>query len=105
MHKLEKISEDPGKVHFEGLVRLLRYIRDNNTLGLKYYADMNDAQVSELLRQASIKTENQLMDFSDSSWQDFPDTGRSTGSYIISYQGGPIDNGTHFTVPVSQSSA
>ena len=45
------------------------------------------------------------MDFSDSSWQDCPDTGRSKGSYIISYQGGPIDHGTHIPGPVSQSRA
>ena len=31
-------------------------------MGLKYYADMNDAPVNYLLRQASIKTENHLMD-------------------------------------------
>ena len=66
---------------------------------------MNDVPVSDLLRQASIKTENQLMDFSDSSWQYFPDTGRITGSYIIFYQGGPIDHGTHVTGPVAQLSA
>ena len=41
----------------------MRYIRDNNTLGLKCYADMNDAPVSDLLIQATIKTENHLMDF------------------------------------------
>ena len=45
------------------------------------------------------------MAFSDSSWQDCPDTGRSTGAYIIFYQGGTIDHGTHVPVPVSQSSA
>ena len=64
-------------------------------MGLKYYADKNDAPVTDLLRQASIKTENHLMKFSDSSWYDFPDTGRSTGAYIIFYQSGPIDHGTH----------
>ena len=78
MHKLEKFSANPGKVHFEGLVHLVMYSRDNNNLGLKYYYDINDALVSDLLIQASIKTENHLMDFSDSSWQDCPDTGRST---------------------------
>ena len=45
------------------------------------------------------------MDFSDSSWQDFPDTERSTGAYIIFYQGGPIYHGTHVPGPVAQSSA
>ena len=45
------------------------------------------------------------MAFSDSSWQDFPDTGRSTGAYIIFYQGGPIDHGTHVPGSFAQSSA
>ena len=91
VHKLAKFSPNLGRVHFEGLIHLLIYIRDNKTLGLKYYADLNDAPVTDLLRQANIKTKNHLMDFYDSSWQDFPETGRSTGAYIILYQGGPID--------------
>ena len=72
---------------------------------LKYYASMKDAPLSDLLRQANIKTENQLMAFSDHSWQDFPDTGRNTGAYIIFYQGGPIYHSTHVPGPVSKSSA
>ena len=74
-------------------------------MGLKYYAGLNDSPVTDILRQANIKTKNHLMDFSDSSWRDFPDTGRSTGEYIIFYQCGPIDHGTHVPVPVAQSSA
>ena len=66
---------------------------------------MNDAPVTDLLRQASIKRDNPFMDFSDSSWQDCPDTGRSTGTYIIFYKGGTIDHGTHILGPVAQSSA
>ena len=105
VHKSAKFSKNPGKVQFEGLVHLLRYIRENKTLGLKYYADMNDAPVSDLLKQASIKTDNHLMAFSDSIWKYCPDTGRSTGPYIIFYQGGPIDHVTHVPVPVAQSGA
>ena len=105
VHKLAKFSTDPGKVHFEVLIHILRYIRDNKTLVLKYYADINDSPLSNLLRQDIIKTKNHLMDFSDSSWQDCPDTGRSTGSYIIFYQGMPIDHVTHLPGPVAQSSA
>ena len=63
LHKLATFSSNPGKVHSEGLVHLLRYIRDDTTLGLKHYADMNDAPVTDLLRQAIIKTDNQLMAF------------------------------------------
>ena len=74
-------------------------------MGLKYYAHMNDAPVTDLLIQANIKTDNHLMAFSDSSCQDFPDTGRSIGEYIIFYHGGKFDHGTHVSVPVAQSSA
>ena len=42
------------------------------------------------------------MIFSDYSWQDFPYTGRSTGAYIIFYQGVTINHGTHVPVPVAQ---
>ena len=80
VHKLAKFSANPGKVHPEGLIHLLGYIRDNKTLGLKYYADMNDAPVTDLFRKASIRTDNHLVDFSNSSWKNCPDTGRSTES-------------------------
>ena len=61
--------------------------------------------VSELLIQAIIKTENNLMDFSDSIWKYCTDTGSSTGAYIIFYQGGTIDHVTHIPGPVAQASA
>ena len=77
VHNLAKFSSNTGKVHFEGLIHLLRYIRDNKTLGLKYYADMNAAPVSDLLRQYSIKTKNNLMAFSDFICKYCPDNGRS----------------------------
>ena len=105
VHKLTKFSANPGKVHFEGLVHLLRYIRENKTLGLKYYADLNDAPVTDILRQDNINTKNNLMEFSGSNWQDCPDTGISTGADIIFYQGGTIDHGTHVPGPVAKSSA
>ena len=66
---------------------------------------MKDAPLFDLLIQASIKTEYQLVAFSDYSWQNCPDTGRITGEYIIFYQGGPIDHDTHFPGPVPQSGA
>ena len=71
VHKLAKFSSNAGKLHFKGLVHILRYITENKTLGLNYYDDMDDAPVSDLLIKAIIKTENQLMDFSDSSWKIF----------------------------------
>ena len=55
VHKLAKFSAKTGKVHFEGLVHLLRYIRDSKTLVLNYYADMNDAPLSDLLRKLVLQ--------------------------------------------------
>ena len=66
---------------------------------------MSDAPVTDLLRKASIKTENRLMDFSCSIWQDFPYTDIITGACIIFYQGGPIYYSAHVLIPVAQSSA
>ena len=50
VQKLAKFSSNPGKLHFEGLVHLLRYIKENKTMGMNYYSDMNDAPLSDLLR-------------------------------------------------------
>ena len=67
VHKLSKFLSNASKVNFEVLVYLLRYIRDNKTLGLKYYDNMKDALLYELFRQYNIKTENKLMVLSGSS--------------------------------------
>ena len=45
------------------------------------------------------------MVFSDSRWKYWPDTGRSTGAYIVFYQGGSIDHFTHVPGAVFQYSA
>ena len=67
VQKLAIFSSNSGKVHFKGLIYLLRYIRNNKTLGLNYYFAMEDVTLSDMLRQYSIKTENQFMAFSNSS--------------------------------------
>ena len=36
-----------------------------------------------------------MMVFYDYIWQVCPDTGRSTGAYVVFYQGVPIDHYTH----------
>ena len=45
------------------------------------------------------------MVLSDSICQYCPDTGIITGSYIVFYQGGPLDHCTYVPGPVSQYSA
>ena len=105
VHKLPKFSSNTGKVNFEGLVQLLRYITDNKNSRLKYYANIEDEPLSDLLRQNIIKTDNQLMVFSDSIWKDRPYTFISTVEYIVFYEGGLIDNCTHIPGPVDKFSS
>ena len=52
-------------------------------MGLKYYAEIHDAPFSDLLRQAFINTEKQLMALYDSNWKYCTDNSRITGAYII----------------------
>ena len=70
VHKLETFSSN-NELNFEVLVHFLRYSKDNKTLGLKYYSDIKDAPLHDLLRQDNINTEKKLMAFSDYSWQYF----------------------------------
>ena len=55
-HELENISTNPGKVHFEDLIHLWRYIRYKKNLGLIYYDKIEDKPLSELLIQDIIRT-------------------------------------------------
>ena len=66
---------------------------------------MKDVPLSDISRQANIKTKNQLMALSDYSWKYFSYNGRSTVAYIIFYQGVKIDHVTHVSGPFYQSSA
>ena len=100
VHKLTKLLSNPGEVHFEILVHLLRYIKYYKTLCLNYYYYMKDAPLSDTLRQTIINTENQLVAFYDYSWKYCPDTFRSTEAYMIFYKVFPIVHGTHIPLPV-----
>ena len=64
---------------------------------------MKDAPLFDLLRKPSIKDENQLMSFSDFIWKTCLDTGRTIVEYMIFYQGGTIEHGTHVPGTISQS--
>ena len=78
---------------------------DNKNLGLRYYANIENELLSDVLRNASIDTENQLMMFYDYICQDYPYTGSITGAYMLFYQDGKIDYCTHVPVTISQSSS
>ena len=50
VQNLKTFSSNPCKVHFDTLVHLLRYIRDNRNFDLMYYAKIEDAPLNGPLR-------------------------------------------------------
>ena len=105
VNKLAKFSRSPGIKHFEAILHLLRYLRDNTYLGLRYYSNVNDSPIYESLRNNNINETGSLLAYSDSSWHDDVDSGRSTGSYLIAYMGGIVDHSSNMPGPVAMSSA
>ena len=77
-------------IHIDIIIHVLSYIKEKNNLGLIYYARIDNAFLSDILKQANINTETRLMVFSNSWWQDCSVNGRSTGTYIVFYKVGPI---------------
>ncbi len=69
----------PGVAHMEAFLHLLRYLRDNMYLGLKYYSDITLSPITRLLSSNGFFLDNPLCTFTDSSWNDDVDTGRSSG--------------------------
>ena len=58
-----------------------------------------------MLQENNIEIgEDTNVTFTDSSWNDCVDTGRSTGANVIMSQADPVDYGSHLPVPVAMSS-
>ncbi len=64
----------------EALLHLLRYLRDNMYLGLKFYSDITMSPITI-------------------------DTGRSSGCFMIFYMGGMVEHSSIMPDPVALSSA
>ncbi len=105
VNKLAKFTRNPGKKHFEALIHLLRYLRDNPNLGVAFYSDEKRSHIYQSLMKNNIVPRGPLFAFSDSSWNDDIDTGRSTGCYLIIYMGGVVDHSSNLPDPVALSSA
>jgi len=102
VNKLAKFSKSPGRTHFNVLIR---YLRDNVFLGIKYCSNFMEAPLINALQSQNIVQSHPFFGFSDSSWNDDADTGRSTGYFIITYMGGVVDQSSNMPDPVALSSA
>jgi len=105
VNKLAKFTRKPGVKHFEALLHVLRYLRDNMLLGIKFYSDCSRSPLITMLQSQEIKQEEVFFGFPDSSWNDDINTGRSTGCFIITYMGRIVDHSSNMPDPVALSSA
>ena len=102
--KLAKACLKPGIKDFDALFWLLGYLRKYPAYGIRFYPNPDKSPINELLRTHEIEIK-EIMSFSDASWQDCPDTGRSTIGYITTYQGGVISANSSVAIPIAMSSA
>jgi hypothetical protein len=103
--KFPKYTRCPGVAHMEALLHLLRYLRDNMYLGLKFYSDITMSPITRLLSSNRISLDNPLCTFTDSSWNDDIDTGRSSGCFMTFYMGGVVEHSSNMPDPVALSNA
>ena len=82
----------------------LGYLRKYKYLGIKFYANPEDSPVYKICRSNNVEPTD-LVGFSDSSWQDCPDTGRSTTGYQIFYKGSFIEGNSSMPIPVAMNTA
>ena len=105
VNKLAKFSTNPGIKHYRSLLHLIGFIKANPNKCLKFYRDIKMSPVFRMLKENNIIIkDNSVVTFTDSSWNDCIDTGRSTGANLTMIQGGAVDYGSHLPVPVAMSS-
>ena len=102
--KLSKACTNPGLEDFYAMMWCLGYLRKEFDLGLKFYADPTESPVHKICEKNKIEP-TELITFTDSSWQDCPDTGRSTTGYKIFYRGSYVEGNSSIPVPVAMNTA
>ena len=105
--KLAKFNSLPGRKHFKAVKHLLMYLRCHHTsFGLRYYSDEKESPIYKRIQEfTSADLDCPLKLFTDSSWQDCPDDGRSTGCFLLYFKGGIINAASFVPTPVALSSA
>ena len=101
--KLSKACITPGIKDYEALMWTLGYLRKRPNYGLKFYSNYQSTPVFKLLMANKINP-TELIAFSDSSWQDCPDTSRSTQGNLCFFNGSLIDVNSSMATLVAMSS-
>ena len=102
--KLSKSCQMPSLKDYQAAFWSLGYLRKFTGYGLKIYSNAQDSPIYKICTENKIEFKS-LMAMTDSSFQDCPDTGRSTIAYKIFYKGSLVDQNSSVPVPVAMSSA
>ena len=103
IRKACKFMNLPGRNHFHAVQHLMLHMWCHPPKPLKYYSDVRKSPLAKFLIDASLRDVDPFyVMFTDSSFADC-DNARSTGGYVILYQGGIVDMGSFVPQPIAQS--
>ena len=94
-------------LYFKAVKHLLMHLAYNRLkCGVTFYSGVTRSPIYQLVKEnTDANPDAPIIMFTDSSWQDYPDTGRSTRCYQIYQQGGIVDAASFVPNPVAMSSA
>lgn len=72
---VSRFLQNPGRAHWEAVKRVFRYLKQTQTIGLRY-----------VRKEGEIELEG----FTDADWGGCPDTRRSTGAYVFKLGGAAV---------------
>jgi hypothetical protein len=81
-NKLAKSCSNPGTKDFEALLHVFSYLQKFPDYAIKLYSNVKESPAHQICQKKGIKPTD-IIGFSDTSWQDCPDTGRSTCGFKV----------------------
>jgi hypothetical protein len=102
--KMSKGCSNPSLKDYHAAFWALGYLRKYTSYGVKLYANYDETPLHKICLSNNIQPK-ELIGMTDSSFQDCPDTGRSTTGYKIFHRGSLCDANSSVPVPVAMSSA
>jgi hypothetical protein len=106
IRKLAKYIQLPGRQHFILLHHLLNHLQCHRCSGgIKFYSNTRLSPLYQLMMDSGNEqhSEAPIIQFTDSSFQDCPDTSRSTGGFLTFMQGAVVEAVSTMPIPVSNS--
>ena len=102
--KLAKACIYPDAIDYRALTWLIGYLRRRPNYAIKFYPESTSNPIYEICHHHRIPCSN-LTVFSDTSWQDCPDTGRSTVGYMIFHNGALIEANSTMPTHIAMSTS